>query len=392
VQLPATSGSGWARPVGVGRRGALTAPVARASLAPTVLWSSLLRSARVLATDALRGIEEETMSADDATPAAAMGPDAAASATGANAAAPAERAALDVAHGIGRVLAIIDDDVPSETVDLIDAAAARRGIATELVDAPRFDFSPERGLCPGDMVYRPAISMHATRVEQHLWTPQIASFDLDPDGPLFANINAMTTFARAGLPVPRTYWLASGNRALIQTYVEALGGFPIVVKALGYSRGVGTIRADSLASLYSIVDYALVQGTKPLLTSYVEDAVHWRVVVVGYAAVASYRNVLDEGDFRTSGSDDLDDYRAPPPEGAEALAVAACRALRHAHGGVDLLEHPSGRLYLLEANYPCYYATAQLEAGVDVAGAMVDWLLRRAIALAPPAGVRAARL
>ena len=62
---------------------------------------------------------------------------------------------------------------------------------------------------------------------------------------------------------------------------------PVVIKALGYSRGVGTIRADSLASLFSIVDYALAEGTKPMLTAYVPDAVHWRVVVVGDEAVAS---------------------------------------------------------------------------------------------------------
>lgn len=289
-------------------------------------------------------------------------------------------------RGSGRALAIIDDGVPPETVELVHEACEARGIAVLYVDPRAFDFGPDRRLRDGDMLYRPAISMHSVRVEQHLWHPRVASFHLDEEGPLFSNINAMATFARAGLAVPRTYWLASADRDLMRGYVDALGGLPVVVKALGYSRGVGTIRADSLASLFSIVDYALAEGSNPLLTAYVPEAIHWRVVVVGDRAVASYRNVLDDDDFRTSGSDDLDDYHAVLPEGAAELAVRACTALRHAHGGVDILEHPSGRLYLLEANFPCYYAQAQTEAGVDVAGAMVQWLLQKAESLAAPAG------
>jgi glutathione synthase/RimK-type ligase-like ATP-grasp enzyme len=65
----------------------------------------------------------------------------------------------------------------------------------------------------------------------------------------------------------------------------------------------------------------------------------------------------------------------------EDAAVRAVHALRVEHGGVDLLEHPSGRLYLLEANFPCYYPQAQRIGGIDVAGAMVDYLLEKAVRL-----------
>ena len=41
---------------------------------------------------------------------------------------------------------------------------------------------------------------------------------------------------------------------------------------------------------------------------------------------------------------------------------------------VDVLEHPSGRLYLLEANSPCYFPQAE-EYGADVAGALLEYLL-----------------
>jgi hypothetical protein len=60
------------------------------------------------------------------------------------------------------------------------------------------------------------------------------------------------------------------------------------------------------------------------------------------------------------------------------IAVAAVRALGHEFGGVDILEHPSGRLNVLESNNPCYFASAQLAIGTDVSGAMVEHLLQKA--------------
>lgn len=42
--------------------------------------------------------------------------------------------------------------------------------------------------------------------------------------------------------------------------------------------------------------------------------------------------------------------------------------------GVDILEDSAGRVFFLEANFPCYYPHAQLHGGVDIAGQMVDFL------------------
>ena len=56
------------------------------------------------------------------------------------------------------------------------------------------------------------------------------------------------------------------------------------------------------------------------------------------------------------------------------IAVDSAKVLRLEFAGVDLLEHPSGRIYLLASNFPCYFAQAQQVAGVDVAGAMIEHL------------------
>ena len=185
--------------------------------------------------------------------------------------------------------------------------------------------------------------------------------------------------------MPESLKLNVWSKSLSSRYsldVERMGGFPVILKFPGFSRGTGVTRIDSLPSLFSVVDHALASGSHPALCAYVHPAAHWRAVVVGDRVVSHYRNITDQDDFRTSGSKQEEDYRLPAPFGLEETAVAAVRALGHEFGGVDVLEHPSGRLYVLESNQPCYFASAQLVIGTDVSGAMVEYLLRKAQTLA----------
>ena len=114
------------------------------------------------------------------------------------------------------------------------------------------------------------------------------------------------------------------------------------------------------------------------MCAYVGDAVHWRVVVVGARAVAACRNTPEPDDFPASASIDASDsFREVPPALAE-VAIRAVHALRCELGGVDILEHASGRLFVLEANFPWDFPQVQQAAGIDIAGMMVEHLLAKA--------------
>ena len=282
----------------------------------------------------------------------------------------------------------INANVPEETVRLLRESCEQRGIEFVEIDAITFDYEPSRCASPGDMLYCAGTTAAAGFVEAHLYQPGVATFYSAADGPLTRKANSLLVFQRAGVPVPRWAPVTNGDRGLLRRYVERMGGFPVILKFQGFSRGVGVTRIDSLASLFSVVDYALASGNHPALCAYVHPATHWRAVVVGDRMVSHYRNTTDQDDFRTSSSAHEEDYRLPAPLGLEETAVAAVRALGSEFGGVDILEHPSGRLYVLESNQPCYFASAQLAIGADVSGAMVEYLLRKAQTLAP---VRAAR-
>jgi glutathione synthase/RimK-type ligase-like ATP-grasp enzyme len=65
--------------------------------------------------------------------------------------------------------------------------------------------------------------------------------------------------------------------------------------------------------------------------------------------------------------------------------VAAAHCVGTDFAGVDVLAHPSGRFYLLEANSPCYFPQAEAFGRVDVARAMVEALLARRASCRIPA-------
>lgn len=282
----------------------------------------------------------------------------------------------------GTTFHCVNDTAPLETITLVREACARRGVEFLEVYAPDFDYAPERQLRGGALLYRPATSMAAIRVEQFLFGEGVATFYTDLDSIFFEPFTSTLLHQRAGLPIPATVYCSTTDRRVLDGYVERLGGFPVVAKMQGGSRGVGVMRVDSRPALYSLVDYVLAQGRNPLLTAYVADAVHWRVVVIGDRAVAAYRNAAERDDFRTYVRDEVSDFTAEPPSAMAEIAVSAVRVLHNELGGVDLLEDPHGRLSLLEANFPCYFADAERVAGIDISGMMVDHLLAKAQRLA----------
>jgi RimK-like ATP-grasp domain len=272
----------------------------------------------------------------------------------------------------------IDDHVPPETVGLLRDACIARGIEFCLWEASSFDFRPDRRAAAGDLLYRPAVSYAAQTVERHLYVPGVADFYVMPDGVFFPFAGGLALHQRLGMSCPAAIPCHTNDPTLLRAFAERLGGPPLVVKVPGLSGGVGVMRVDSLAALFSLVDYLVAQGTATLLIAYVPDATHWRVVVVGSDAVAAYRNQVADGDFRGSPGHADEDYTDEVPAAVADLAVRAVHAERVEFGGVDILEDINGQLYLLEVNYPCYFAHAQLGAGVDVAGRMVAHLEAKA--------------
>jgi len=277
-----------------------------------------------------------------------------------------------------RFCLVSETSVPEETCGLLREACEARGIAFEAVIAKTFDFDPALRLQAGDLLYKAAASIAAGRVEQFLYAPGVATFHASEGGIFFTADNQTLLAESAGIAMPKTVYLASSGAALLKKHVERLGGFPVVVKVLGRSGGIGVMLAESMASLRSLADFSIAQGQNPLLCQFIPNAIHWRLIVLGDRVIASYRNKQVADDFRSAGSTNREDFEAKPPAAAVNMAVRAVATLRLEFAGVDVLEDPGGNGFFLEANFPCYYPHAQLHGGVDIAGQMVDFLVAKA--------------
>jgi hypothetical protein len=287
----------------------------------------------------------------------------------------------------GSQLTCIDDGSPIESIELLQRACDERGVRLRRIVASAFGYGPDDRLPPGSMLFRPATTAAALHVEDFLVRDDVASFYPDAAGAHFACTAPLRVMERAGVNVPRTFPVASADPAHLASLVERLGGFPVVLKVGGGEGGVGVMRADSMPALRSLLEHLLGSGSLPMMSTYIPGAMHHRVVVVGRRAVATYENPTRPGDFRSLPSDDPAAYTAEVPPELAGPAVRAVHAQRVLFGGVDLLRHPSGRVYVIEVNFPCYFPQATLVGGVDVAGAMVDFLIERArhLAAGPPA-------
>lgn len=277
------------------------------------------------------------------------------------------------------LVCIVDARLPEETSRLLREACDARDVIYSEIESTTFDYSPTSRLAPGTMLFRPSVSRAAQYAEEHLVTPEVATFHREVEGTLFPCVSPMRAREHEGIPGPRWFPVATCDWSLVKGFVERLGGYPVIVKVPGGEGGLGVMRAESEPSLRALLDH-LVRGQNvvPQLLAYVPDAMHHRVIVVGDRAVGSYKNPILEGDFRSAPSSDPTDYTSLVPDELASIAVRAVRAERLAFGGVDVLAHASGRLYVLEVNYPCYFPQATLVGGLDVAGPMLDFLIARA--------------
>ena len=271
----------------------------------------------------------------------------------------------------------VNDSVWHTTIALLRGSCEARGIEFIEVDARAFDYAKHRKLANGDLLYRPAGSMAAVRVEQFLFNPGVVSFYRSRERIFFQPMTAPLLFQHANLPIPRTVSCSTARRDTIRGLVEQVGGLPIVVKVLGDSGGVGVMRVDSFAVLFSVLGFVLAQGHDPLLCAYIDQATHWRLIVLGDAIVAAYRNEPITDDFRTYAPTDPSAYTTTVRPDLARVAIRAVEVSQTEFGGVDVLEDPAGNLYVLEANFPCYFAHPQEVAHIDISGMMVEYLVEK---------------
>ena len=262
---------------------------------------------------------------------------------------------------------------------LLQKACERRGVTVEALDVETSDPLHLPTLTESDILYRASTVKKARMIEKLLLNETCAHIYQDLFTALSSHGGSFFHHIHRGLPVIPTIPFIPGSRENVSAAVEKLGGFPLIVKAIGGSLGVGVIKVDSLESLNSLLDYFRNRDIRVYLRAFIEHEYYIRAVVLGGDVIASHTTYPVVGEFRTN-VEGLGEQRREathlPPEISRIAALAA-KAIRIDFAGVDILIDKEGAPYIAEVNAPFDFVCTQKITGVDIAGKFVDYLVEK---------------
>ena len=126
--------------------------------------------------------------------------------------------------------------------------------------------------------------------------------------------------------------------------------FPMIVKTVSGSHGVGVIKVDTYESLKSIVQLLLATDTNLMLQEFIPHKESGRIMTLGDRVIASVMRSIPDGDFRSNMDQgaELTKYTATPDEAEVALKVA--KALGCVLCAIDYITDEDGKMVIFEAN------------------------------------------
>jgi ribosomal protein S6--L-glutamate ligase len=196
----------------------------------------------------------------------------------------------------------------------------------------------------------------------------------------------------AGIPVPKMAIIE--NEEKIEAGVKAVGGqFPVVIKLLSGSHGIGVSIVDSYASLRSVLQtiWKLDKSIEILIQEKIDSEYDLRIhvltkrfnapvpeetdsVLLGYMR----RNRVKK-DFRTNYSLGGSVEKTKVTKEQEAIAIEAAKAIGCNWCGVDLIfVKKTGKNYVLEVNSSPGTQGLKKATGIDVVADIVDFITDKA--------------
>lgn len=261
----------------------------------------------------------------------------------------------------------------SQTLALFRQSCRKLGIEFFPINSQKFDYFDLPELGADDILYRGGTGDRAQAFEKLMINDSCRHFYSQWDHSLRGRGTTFYYHQKHGLPAIPTIPLIPWNRKEAARFAAELGGFPLIVKAIGNSKGVGVMKVDSQESLVSICDFLRGQDTRVLLRKYIEHEHYGRLIVLGNQVVASNRCGSLEGDFRTNTADTPNGEPFVFTKEQQQIAIDTVSVLGLKFGGVDLLFDDDGHGHIAEVNFPTDFGCCQEITGIDIATLMLEF-------------------
>lgn len=187
-------------------------------------------------------------------------------------------------------------------------------------------------------------------------------------------LRTIQLLSRHDIGIPPTAF--ARRREDIRSAIRKVGGAPVILKLLEGTQGMGVILAESVKSAESVLDAMSTLRQNILIQAFVDEAegTDYRAIVVDGRVVAAMSRKASEGEFRSNV------HRGATAAGVtldplyEKTAIHAAKVLGLNIAGVDMIPSKEGPM-VLEVNSSPGLEGIERATGVDVAGAMVDFVL-----------------
>jgi len=260
---------------------------------------------------------------------------------------------------------------------LILEELARRDTPLERVDDGAIELPLGRDAAPWDLVWNRSLSfgrtLYATRILESQGAICVNAADVvETCGD---KVRTSLALERAGVPTLRTAVAFTPEAAL-----EAMRGFgfPVVLKPVVGSWGRLVARVDTQAAAEAILEDRAVLGGWTHQVFYVQEYVEKpgrdaRAFVVGDEPIAAIWRTSEHWITNTARGGKV--ANCPLDDGGVGeLALRAARAVGGGILAIDLVETPDG-LAVIEVNHSGEFKNSIAPTGVDIPGAMVDYVL-----------------
>lgn len=178
------------------------------------------------------------------------------------------------------------------------------------------------------------------------------------------------------IATPITIWIGTNDRKLLKEYVNYLHGFPVIVKTYGGTGGVGVIKVDNYAVLYSLADYLVSCKTDFSLKQFIPSSSCERLIVLDGKVLSGTSRPNKSSDFRSDSCDTKVISKEYSKEINE-LAINAVSKVNLFLAGVDIIiDERNGEPFVLEINFPFNFSHSLKITGVDIADRMIKWLFK----------------
>jgi len=188
------------------------------------------------------------------------------------------------------------------------------------------------------------------------------------------------------IPTPKTALISSEED--VDSSVAKIGGkFPVIVKLLSGTKGIGVFQADSQESLVSTLQtiWKLSPDTELIVQEKIDADYDLRIHVLGtknestgsnYTVIAAMKRIKIEKDFRTNVSLGGKAEAVQISPEIEHIAIEAARATGCSWCGVDIIIEKSTSLpYVLEVNASPGTDGIEKATGLDVTSIVLDFIL-----------------